>query len=432
MKTVLRLMLLPALLLGGLLLADQLRAAPQTGPDWSEPLAITRPANAPYGASRPVITAAPDGQKIMVAFNRQMSAALDNNDPWFARSNNGGRDWFRGAIHTSAANSLQIDLALDASNLAHAVWREGNGIAYAPESSWPSNSRLILASPPDLPGAANPAIVTSGAARIDVVWSSGSNSSPNIYHAASDDNGRGWTIDSDPIVDTLASSLFPAIAMDDHGRLHLVWEEHDGLVQPGLPPAGNIYYAQRTGAGWSNPVLISVLSGAEDARRPAIAVGRNGIHVSYTDRYEIRTGGFNDVQQWVHHLSCVRNCTTASAWQASANPISGATLRSTITEPHDVASTVAVRGGCALVYFHGIDPDLAAQNEVIFGTNSCTGWANSPRDQLTLPNVQSLFPSMHVVADWEMWLAYQSGNEVSQIYVVRTRPDTYMPLLLRN
>lgn len=432
MKTIFRLGILPALLLGGLLLVDQLRAAPTTPAslNWAEPLAITAVANTPYGATRPVIAAAPDGQKLVLAFNRQMSPALDNNDPWFARSTNRGQTWQIGAIHTSDANSLQLDIALDADAQAHAAWREGNGVAYAAESDWPDNRRLILNSPSGAPGANNPALATSAPARIDIVWSSGDNSSPNIYHAVSDDNGRGWIIADDPIADTPASSLFPDIAADASGTLHLVWEEHDGPVQAGLPPAGNIYYAQLSGGNWSTPLLISTLSGANDARRPAITVGRNGVHVSYTERFEVSSGGFSDVQQWVHHLRCAADCTTAAAWQPSPNPVSGDTLRSNLTEPYDVVSTVAVRSGCAHVYFHGIQPDFTTPNEAIFGTGSCTGWADSPRQQLTLPDEQSLFPSMAVIADWSIWLAYQSGTDLSQIYVTHTEPDVFMPLLM--
>ncbi len=438
MKKAFLLLCLP-LLMGVVLLSQPAAAqAPDSAGSklkWGNPQALTDSANAPYGASRPKLAVDPTGQKLVVAFNRQMSADLSNNDPWFARSINGGESWFVGQIHTSDANSLQIDLAIDANGTAHAAWREGNGIAYSAESDWGNQPPFILSDLAGVPGANNPVIVASERnGHMTIVWSSGDGVPPNIVYSFSNDYGKTWSFGERLVMDSPASSLFPAAVLDDQDHLHVVWEEHDGKPIAGQAAPSRVYYSQLAAGGWSDPIVISSASNAFNAQRPDILLTPEGLKVSYTVRID---GSIDDptvVRQWVHLIECEDACDKIENWTSAENPVSGRALESNQTEPYNVVSTLGWRHGCTLVYFHGINPDLENTDERLWGVNSCRDWAENGRDRVTSPDLQSLFPDLQVIQNWRLQMVYQSGSSESenQIYIIGSTPNAYLPLIQRR
>jgi len=414
----------------GLLLRWDAGAAPNADAPWSPPLAITSPATAPFGASRPVLQSGPGGQALIV-FNRQMSARADDNDPWYSLSRDGGASWSAPApIFSSAANSLQAHAAFDKDGRAHAVWREGNGLAYAPTDAWGAGAARLLSEPAAEPGASSPVIVPGAPNRLDMVWSEGDGRSPDIVHAFSLDGGASWSPPA-PVAATAASSLFPHAAADNAGALHVVWEEYDGPAVDGQPLPGTIYYARLADGAWTAPLNLSAVSGAPDARRPHILAGRDGLHVSYTVRARDLNNPNAPARQWAHHLECPAGCAAAANWASTANPVSGDALQTNPREPYDLVSSMAQRGSCTLLAFHGASAALALPNEVLWTVDSCDGWGGA-RAQLTPPTAPALFPSLGTARDGQTLLAYQAGASTPQIFVIGRASAlrfTYLPLI---
>ena len=103
---------------------------PPSAPNWTTPTLVSL---AGLSSADAKVSAAPDGQTVMVAFNQQISGSSVNNDPYYVLSTDNGATWtpLPTAIHNSpvtAANSLFVDIAYDGSGAAHAVWREGLGL----------------------------------------------------------------------------------------------------------------------------------------------------------------------------------------------------------------------------------------------------------------------------------------------------------------
>jgi hypothetical protein len=402
--------------------------APNLSPNWSPEILIST--NSPNGAIQPAIKAAPDGHTVTIVYSAVLSGG--DHDVYYSQSSDYGQPatWSSPQpIHNSAggADSLQVRFAYDASNVAHAVWREGNALFYKRGNNWGNNNTgaQTLSNPTEVPGASNPDIVASGSATLDVIWSEGAlpnEPNPNIYHKRSINGGAIWSAKKH-IYEGPPTSEFPSLVIAQSGQLHAVWQEN-------LITGAVIYYSQGTPSGanvtWSlQPIAISNRSGATSARQPQITARGNTLHVSYTDY-------ISQDQQAVHHLQCSSQCVNINQWIPTNNPVSGPFVGANPSNPFNVVSTITSFRGCTLVYFHGTVSDLPKDKEIIWGVNSCDGWSASVRDQVTATQVRAINPSIVTQNDWWLYLTYEQAETIRQVYFVRSKPDVYLPTIARQ
>ena len=416
--------LLPVVVLAGLLGQTAVSsAAPDTAnnlPDWGIEQPLTTTANTPFGASRPVIAASANGPTVTVLFNRRMGNGVTANDPWFVRSFNNGSSWTAPAsVYSSTLNSAQIDVAYDDSrHTTHAVWREGNGLVYAPERVWGTSNITFLSTPQNAPGVSTPAIANGRSGLLAIVWSEGDAANPDIYFNRSANGGTTWQ-QSRPVKATPSSSLFPDVAVDENDVVHVVWEEHDKTGAPGQPVPGTIYYSYSTATGWSAPVDLSLLAGAGDARRPTILLTNQGVEVAFATETLVNTA----VSVQIHHLSCAAQCNTALGWLASP-AVTGAV---SVSSSREIIPTLAQYQGCSLAYFHGIRSDVTPALESIWGGSGCDNW--EPLNRPTPPPAQALSPRLaHQGSQWT-YLVYETVGVNNQIAFRRSTFKMFLPFM---
>ena len=407
-------------------------------PDWgtAAPKIISIDTGGTNVADRPFIDAAPNSNKLIVVYNRKMSAGNDK-DPYFSRSTNNGQTWSAPApIHTSPGvdfNSLEVNLEIDAAGVGHAVWVEvdntvpNNRIMYAKESNWGNNTPTIIDTA--IFQASSPQIIASGANTLDIVWTALDFGNSQVWHRRSTNGGNSWSAEQ-AVSPANAEALFTDIAIDDQGKLHVVWEQTD-TANPQI--GAFIYYSQGTAVGssinWSPAIRIGDVSDDPDgtgpieansrsARRMAILAHNGRLHVAFTTHWQ-------DSAQWVHYVTCPASCQNAQNWSDDKS-ISGEVVGVNANSPKYIVSDILSVRGCVYIYFHGID-DTLENNELILGVNSCDSWATLGRDIVTQPQTQSLHASLVQANEFVHIVYEQTGNEGStrQIYYQRGLPPPY-------
>lgn len=423
-------------------------APPAHAPSWSAPQLVSLESQS---AVEPKVAADPvaGSQEVLIAFNQRFGSG-GNNDPYFVRSTDNGQTWsFPAPIHNSpsqASNSTEVTVAYDNSGKAHAVWVEAEALAYAPETSWPTdnttNQPFLISQPGSAPGAAAPLLVATEGNILDVIWSEGSNGeSPNIYHARSTNGGASWPIKG-VIRDTPAESRVPSLAVSpsNSNRLYAVWEEQvPGSV---LTSTYAIHFSQGTVNGatvsWTTPIIISPGEGEIENvsyEQPEIIATSQGLHVtfSYHDR--------DNELQLVYYLRCSSmNCAQAGSWSGPTN-VGGQFVKVNGTLPFYVVSSMVRYGPCVQVYYHGVEPDLAEGNEQIWGVNNCDSWSGGGIDEVTPFDERSVNPNMTLTPNGWIYLVYSKvvSSELLQIYFVSSYDETaatfegvFLPIIFRN
>jgi hypothetical protein len=269
--------------------------------------------------------------------------------------------------------------------------------------------------------------MASGNNRVDIVWAEGNSSfqDPNIYHIRSKDGGSNFTIAKNFVYLSGWTSQFPSMVVEDlTGDIHLVWQETYNFANQ-----GNIVYSRGTeessgSMSWSSPVVIS--TGVDDAREPEIALVNNSLQVVYTDFVSYG-------EQYIRHTQCAANCTSASSWQATTNPLNSQIAGANGDDPLNLVSDIVQWGNCSVAYYHGTSTEFLGEREIIWGVDSCSGWSEGLRDKATTENSRSLNPNLSVQNNWWMYLAYEQGStEKRHIYLLRTKPDIFLPVILKQ
>jgi hypothetical protein len=450
---------LPLLLLLGLTLYLSGQASAEItardtphAPDWdsSTPMLISG-TGAPNVADRPYIDVAPNGTKLIIVYNRRMSAEEDDTDPYFRRSINGGQTWSSPApIYTSLSDefqSLEINLEIDGNGIGHAVWREVVRtnpsspvftIMYSKEPNWGNNTPTII----DEAGisASSPKIISSSNNTLDIIWTAFDFvDGANVFHKRSTNGGNTWSAE-EAISPSDVETFFPDIAVDNTGHLHVVWEQD---YIDGSNTGAYIYYTMGTVSGssinWSNPIRIGDVSADPDgngpieehdlsARRPTILAADGRLHVAFTTHWQ-------DASQWVYYVTCSSTCQNIQNW-SDAMSFSGAIVGVNANSPKNIVSDIFSGRGCIYIYFHGIDSTLQ-NNELILGVNSCDNWWELGRDQVTQPQLQSLHTSSVLTEEFIHMVYEQTGNQGStrQIYYRRGLPPPftlYLPFAVKD
>jgi hypothetical protein len=383
--------------------------------DWSEPRQLSI---APQGATGPKLATSKNGQLLLVYIHR----AASGDAPYYHLSTDNGVNWTEGeSIYTSNTNSVQVDATFDHNNAIHAVWVEDESeIRHARQGSqgqWIGSSISTAVLPP----LGDPKIVATSPGRLDVIWVQNVGSNADIYHASN--SGSGWSSPA-PINVTNRTSLRPDIAVDHTGKLHVVWAETKGVG------AQEIVYVQGTISGggtvsWTERIVISD-AGLEDTYNPRVLIHNKVVNVFFTYRKA------HD-EQYIRRMTCVANCTDTGNWNQQS--ISGTKLGANTAGPFYLASAAIAHQGCLYSYYHGTSDQYGGNNEIIWGTNSCAGWAGSAPDMVTAQNHRSMFPTLASQGPW-LYLAYESGTEGGQRQIefrrVLIEAKLYLPVVFKN
>lgn len=393
--------------MSALLLMSQANAGPHVPttyePDW-EPAApgteITNPTNSPFGAQLPVIRYAPDASRILIAYEKRLDGSIEGvPDPWYSLSTNQGQSWSAPLpIYESASlASVEVELALDNTGAAHAVWVEGSGpfsLMYSKESNWPGTPTVLFDTEIFLAG---PVIVASGSNTLDVVWSAHDfdqippDVNPNIYHSRSINGGTSWTTPV-RVFQSEPTSSFPGLAVDSSGTLHLVWEEE----------ASGVMYSKGTASGstvtWSAPYVMSDGKGIFEAKQPHILTYDTSVLVSFTNFADFQ-------QQWIFYAVCTTDCDIVDDWPGPFS-LSSQPLGANTTDPAVINAELAYNG-CAYGYYFGTEiGGINPENEIVWGANSCDNWGAGFRDQVTENASRSIYQSITAAGNW-LQLVYE-------------------------
>ncbi len=418
-------------------------------PNFVGPTVLT---NGSTEAVLPAIASSPVGSKVIVAYGLEDAAVGVNHDPYVMRSPDYGATWSiipQNIYPASTLDSTDIDITYDLlTNRAHAIFVEGSTqLLYFREKSnetWPASpTKSIDYSGYTVEEISNPRIFSSGSQTLDIVWrernGSGfpSNVTGDIYHARSTNRGTTWTIPLNPIIARTEEAFLPDLYVDGN-TIHVVWQEFRGAT-----PSYNqqVVYAvsKNGGSTWSSiPVDLSDLPGdsnpPDTAWAPRITVSDNIIHVSFTEKKLVGNSPDND-QQYIHHVSCPlsADCTKNFNW-TSDGVISGQRLGANGSSPDVVQSTVAIQSGCYLIYFHGVEFQSTADNELVWGNANCGEASWSSPSKLLQTNTQLLRPDIAVQHDAFVYLVYEektSEGGTSQIRFMRSQPIIYLPFVVK-
>ncbi len=163
------------------------------------------------------------------------------------------------------------------------------------------------------------------------------------------------------------TSWYPAIATDNNGNIHVVWEDNtDGEWGTDV----EIMYVNYTVAGWSNVTVISDdYTGWNDdsSRRPRIAVDNNGnIHVVWYDSTNGEYG--NDIEiMYVNY--------TAAGW-SNATVISDDYTGWNVHNSLNPDIAVDNNGNVHVVWYDDTDGEWGTDVEIMYVNYTATGWSN--------------------------------------------------------
>ena len=227
---------------------------------------------------------------IAVGTGDEIHVVYEDNTPgnyelFLKRSTNGGGGWITKRLSWTSGNSNNPTIVVDSSNRIHIVWQDNalnsNHEIFCKKStdggtSW-TQKRLTYTSVDSY----TPAIAVDSHNHIHVVWSEWT-SNIQICYKKSTDGGVNWT--TKRLTYSTGWSLNPVIAIDSNNTIHVVWHDHT----PGNP---DIYYKKSTdgGVNWTTKRL-TYNSGRSQMSTIGIDSNDN-IHVMWGDNtpgnYEI-------------------------------------------------------------------------------------------------------------------------------------------------
>lgn len=369
------------------------------------------------GAFAPTIAAAPNGT-LMIAYGHAVDSQVTN--PYYRLKPAGEAAWSAPApIRNSGESLRQTRLAFDNNNNAHALWRTGDAVYHARQNQWP-NSHNVVANPGI--SILDPALAIGGDGVLHAVWAQGDNLH-EIHHAYSTNNGGDWIL-SPPLSDNQRRSSSPAIAVDQQGHVHVVWQEQ--FVAPGPTFQYRLHYKKGNKSGStytfdSNPTVIS--GNVVTAFRPALQAAGNNLQVAFARR-------ISDSEQYAYYVQY----TAGSGWGAPVDVTNGNPVGVNTNSPFNLVATLTGCEDALHLYYHGnLSPE---GKEQIFGNqnHNNSGW--SSRDVATANERRSVNPVM-ICVNGVLHLVYEDititggGSLEYQVYYRNTIHLAFLPIIQR-
>ena len=190
-------------------------------------------------------------------------------------------------ISGSPGVSQEPAIAIDSSGTTHVVWQDNMPgvyeVFYACKPADGSWSAPIIISPDDTNASQYPDIAIDGDDNLHVVWQDDTALGTIDIYYINKTAGGPWSSEV-VIYSDAAPSMWPAIAIDNHDNLHVVWHDQE-------PGSYEIYYSMSMDGGstWLPPAIIS---GAPGSYAAAIAIdSEDNLHVVWQhiilSKYEI-------------------------------------------------------------------------------------------------------------------------------------------------
>jgi hypothetical protein len=204
-----------------------------------------------------------------------------NYEIYYKKSTNGGASWTANQRLTSTSGVSECPaVAVNSSGHLHLFWAEntpGNYEIYYRKSTnggtaWTVSKRLTFTSGVSK----NPAVAVNSSGHLHLFWKDNTSGGEEIYYKKSTDGGTTWTANQ-RLTYTAGVSDLPAIAVDSSGYLHLLWQDN-------TPGNYDIYYRKSTNGGTSWVTSQRLTFTAGDSLYPAIATDTSGnLHVLWAD-----------------------------------------------------------------------------------------------------------------------------------------------------
>ena len=200
---------------------------------------------------------------------------------YYTKSTDGGSTWMTSQrITWNTGLSWFPDIAVDPSGHIHVVWEYGNAenidIFYKKSTNggatWLPGQGLTWNS-----GASQyPALTADSSGKIHVAWQDDTPGRWEINYRKSTDGGSTW-MTGKRITWNTGASLGPAVSVDSSGNPHLVWEDD----APGNP---EIYYRKSTNGGSTWMTSQRLTWNSDYSLWPEIAVDTSGnVHLAWYD-----------------------------------------------------------------------------------------------------------------------------------------------------
>ncbi|MCK4315571.1 MAG: exo-alpha-sialidase [Anaerolineae bacterium] len=426
-----------ALLMTGLI-AGVVFAA--TDPDWdgTEPKNVS--ASGPNLARQPAIASSPSGRMVVAWSDQRSESEGAQRNIYAVLSGDNGDTWATvpEAISETEAGSLLPD-ALVVGDQAFVAWVDDDpptGVYeaartetgtwethYIPSSVQLSNTRPRLAANAD---------------RLHVVFNAGKNI-PDILYAARPLTAAVWPTAT--IIYTHTATLgswYPVLAVDPDGEtLHVVWEERASSSQR------VIMYMRGTVSGadvdWASPIALS--TGITLSLWPTIAADASGnLHVVWGE--QVGTGAVQEREQYVRYR---RYDAASASWSEPPvfRRIDDSPVRVNQLRPTDISPSLALverdNQATVCVSWHGFREDAFAE-EVLLSCSPDGGQSwEAPRNVSRSPGAEaiSIVPSIAFDARGRLhsvWEEHVGGSIVYnyEVYYARAIVKVFLPLIVRS
>lgn len=426
--------------------------SPEAPAEWLVSIPLTDVDDTPYGAGAPTIAISPDRSKLLVAYETAITDTLpfaDGNsikNIYYAFSDDEGAFWSDSApIHISdGTKSTAVSIAIDSSNMAHAVWLEGGRIVYKAEADWQNHTPSTLVEVSDTQttdAVIGPSMAVGSDGTLHVVWGQRVTlgGAPNILYSKRPFGSSTWNAPTVVNPGSTFESSAPNLTIDENGHLHLAWQEQIFRADVGFPGSFvNYAYSSNGGSTWQ--VLDEVSSKASlpagwSALLPQITAGDGQVEIVMTG-YDRNTGAAGQDIQGAFRTICRNgNCTNLNGWGDGVDVLNGAYLSVNDNAPSNMLVGASRPGTCTQSVFHGL---IEGNAERIWHNTGCGSIGAQPVTEANA-NIRYINPTLTQSRDWFLHLAYERidgtgglADERPQIYYRRLEPDIYLPVIVNQ
>ncbi len=426
-----------ALLIAGLI-AGVVFAA--TDPDWdgTEPRNVS--ASEPDLARQPAIASSLSGRMVVAWSDQRSESEEAQRNIYAVLSDDDGGTWSTvpEPISETAADSL-LPAALVVGDQAFVAWVDDDpptGIYEAARTGTGTWETHHIPSPVQLSNT-RPRLA-AGADRLHVVFNAGKNI-PDILYAARPLTAAAWPTATVIYTHTATfGSWYPVLAVDPDGEtLHVVWEERASSSQRA------IMYMRGTVSGtdvdWASPSTLS--TGITLSLWPTIAADASGnLHVVWGER--VGTGAVQERGQYVRYR---RYDAAGDSWSEPPvfRRIDDSPVRVNQLRPTDVSPNLALverdNQATVCVSWHGFRGGALAE-EVLLSCSPDGGQSwEAPRNVSRSPGAEAISIVPSIVFDargrlHSVWEEHVGDSIVYnyEVYYARAIVKVFLPLILRS
>ncbi|MFB0537575.1 MAG: hypothetical protein ACETWR_21630 [Anaerolineae bacterium] len=363
------------------------------------------------------------GSNVYAMWSRRVGSGGGEYDPYYDKSSDNGQNWGTDTniqpISSTETLAPSLDLTIDSSDRVHFVWAETTGAPqYTLYYSYTIGTAIQTITQ-TTQMAIQPAIeVNSG--DVHVVWAQGNILPTNISYISKTIGTGAWSGSPTKIHSSSGPtimSMYPDIAVDNMGNLHVVWEESESGDE------STILYQKNDGSWLTNPITLS--TGITNSRQPAIAVYSDTVNVVWCE-YFSRT---------VQYVRFQQSPDGGSTWDPSSVRISGSALAVNQTVSTYLLPAITVdSNGKIHVAFNGQSTNPAEDIHYV-SREPGGGW--SARHNVTNNNNNATAPAIAAAGDYVhlIWAEKEVGGDLYDVYYSRTSmlaEDIYLPIILKN